>query len=135
MEGDPLQSLCMFPDSKMETAGSKDYPTGAWQVLLCQDWFSPDSSLLPVCVGCKPKSFAKTRGWSRVFLGVDILFSTDGGNVESPFVVLIQKGLFGPKILIITDSAGVLLMAAILPMWLYPSDTGSKEYLPNDPHL
>lgn len=115
MEGDPLQSPYMFIDSKTKTAGPKDYPTGAWQALLCLNWFSPDWRLLPVHVGCKPTSFAKSGGWSCVFWGADILFSTDRRNVESPFVVWICKGFFRPKILITTDSADVLLMAAILP--------------------
>lgn len=36
----------------------------------CLNRFSPDSSLLPVHVGCKPKSFAKPGGWSCVFWGL-----------------------------------------------------------------
>lgn len=64
---------------------------------LSLNWFSPDSRLLPVHVGCKPKSFAKPGGWSCVFLGADILFSTDRGKHGKSLRCLNPEGIIWAK--------------------------------------
>lgn len=86
------------------------------QGLAWLNWFPPEPRTLPVRVGYEPKTFAKPGAQSCVFLGADTQFIRDRGDAESPYVAWIPKGLFRAKTLITADSAGVLLMAAILLM-------------------